>query len=259
MYIQKLRGLALRQKLRPGTVNGTIAGSSRAIRSSTCNLISLWLGISILLFSSSCAVLKKEEDAFYNRTYRLEQNNTEKEVILLTSDSLKYLKLKTQDQNFDTSANFLYIAEDDLNTGGASLTDRSLEFDLVTVPAKLRPAAADLPYSVDLNLTACLFVGYRYERLIASRSSPNKLQNIGFSVGTIGGLGTSMIAPWFTNDQVQAEYNGICLNYGLAVFFNYRNQSIGLSVGMDHLLDKNRDFWIYQDKPWLGLTYKFEL
>ena len=259
MYIQKLEGLAIRQKISCGIPNYVMAGLSITIRPSQSTHFRLWLVISILIFSSSCAVLKKQEDAFYNRTYRLEQNDIGKEVTLLTSDSLNYLKLKAQDENIDSIANILYIAENDLNISGTRLTDRSLEFDLVTVPAKLRPDAADLPYSVDLNLTACLFVGYRYERLIASRSASNKLQNIGFSVGTIGGLGTSMIAPWFTNDQVQAEYNGICLNYGLAVFFNYRNQSIGLSVGMDHLLDKNRDFWIYQDKPWLGLTYKFEL
>ncbi|MEJ7681528.1 MAG: hypothetical protein WKG06_27495 [Segetibacter sp.] len=46
----------------------------------------------------------------------------------------------------------------------------------------------------------------------------------------------------------------LCIPNGLAAIVGINNLSVGFLLGTDYLLDKNKRFWIYQGKPWLGLS-----
>jgi hypothetical protein len=61
--------------------------------------------------------------------------------------------------------------------------------------------------------------------------------------------------PWVTNYQIDSEYDGLVWFNGFAGIIGVDNYSIGLAIGWDNLLDQNRRFWYYQQKPWLGLTF----
>jgi hypothetical protein len=37
------------------------------------------------------------------------------------------------------------------------------------------------------------------------------------------------------------------------------NASLGLLIGWDHLLDNNKEYWIYQGKPWFGIALGISL
>ncbi|GAB3813836.1 hypothetical protein GCM10028895_06320 [Pontibacter rugosus] len=55
------------------------------------------------------------------------------------------------------------------------------------------------------------------------------------------------------------EYEGVVLLKGVAGIIGINNFSLGLTIGIDHLFDKNRDDWIYQHKPWVGLAFGLNL
>lgn len=39
----------------------------------------------------------------------------------------------------------------------------------------------------------------------------------------------------------------------------YKSLTVGLGVGWDNLLDRDKDIWVYQSKPWYGLTLSLNL
>ncbi len=41
---------------------------------------------------------------------------------------------------------------------------------------------------------------------------------------------------------------------GFAGFIESNIASFGLAVGYDYLLSANRELWVYQNKPWVGLV-----
>jgi hypothetical protein len=47
----------------------------------------------------------------------------------------------------------------------------------------------------------------------------------------------------------------LCGEKGIAGIIGINNFTLGLAVGFDNLLDKNKKVWVYQGKPWLGLAF----
>ncbi|WP_165940196.1 MULTISPECIES: hypothetical protein [Dyadobacter] len=56
-----------------------------------------------------------------------------------------------------------------------------------------------------------------------------------------------------------SEYDGLVWGKGIAGIIGINNFTIGLAIGFDNLLDKNKQVWIYQGKPWLGLAFGLNL
>jgi hypothetical protein len=65
--------------------------------------------------------------------------------------------------------------------------------------------------------------------------------------------------PWVTRDQITSEYDGIVWLNGIAGIVGFNNFTFGFAISIDHLLDHNHKVWIYQGKPWLGLTLGLNL
>ena len=77
--------------------------------------------------------------------------------------------------------------------------------------------------------------------------------------GAFAGLGTTPINASVTENNVTAEYDGLVLQKGVAVFIGIQNLSIGVGLGWDQLMDKYRIYWIYREKPWIGLVLGLKL
>jgi hypothetical protein len=41
---------------------------------------------------------------------------------------------------------------------------------------------------------------------------------------------------------------------GIAGFFESSMASFGVAAGFDHLLNRDREIWIYNKKPWVGFV-----
>jgi hypothetical protein len=61
--------------------------------------------------------------------------------------------------------------------------------------------------------------------------------------------------PSVTNSLVAIEYDGVVWSKGVAGIIGLNSFTTGLALGWDHLLDPNRKYWIYKDKPWIGFVF----
>ncbi|MES2796452.1 MAG: hypothetical protein V4683_10825 [Bacteroidota bacterium] len=141
----------------------------------------------------------------------------------------------------------------------------SVDFDFLTMPLKYRPSQKDVPNQLNANLNGAVYLGYRTDKYNVNYiknplgKSKRNINHFGFSFGGFVGFGNTAITPTTSNNYLTTEYDGLVLTKGLAGIFAINNFTLGLSIGADHLLDKNQNYWIYNTKPWYGLAFGLNL
>lgn len=141
----------------------------------------------------------------------------------------------------------------------------SFDVDFVTMPFKYRSTQKGFPKQFNVNLNGAVYFGFRND-IYQVRYKQNSLNQFnreithyGFSFGLFTGLGGAAINPFVTNNALSIEYDGLIWSKGAGAIIGINNVTVGLGLGFDYLLDTNKDFWIYQDKPWLGLVFGLNL
>ena len=144
-------------------------------------------------------------------------------------------------------------------------TQPSFDIDIVTILFKYRPKVEDGPRQFNTDFNGAVYLGYRADRYSIDyeptplQSYKRKLNHFGYGAGFFTGIGATMIAPWFTRDHVQSEYDGLVFVNGISGNVAYNSLTFGVGIGIDYLMDSNRKYWVYQGKPWLGLTLGLNL
>ncbi len=136
---------------------------------------------------------------------------------------------------------------------------RTFDADIITIGFKYRPAVSSLPRQVNANFNGNIYLGYRIDRFqVDYEQTPAGLQKSyhhrAITMGAFGGFGATAVNPWTTNNQVTDEYDGVVITRGLAVMAGLNNLTVGVGLGWDYLTDRDKSVWVYQNKPWLGLT-----
>ena len=150
-------------------------------------------------------------------------------------------------------------------SGNLSLVQASFDLDVLTIPFKYRPAASGLPRQLNTNFNGAVYVGYRSDsyRILYRKTPLNRhhrqLRHYGYSAGLFAGLGATAMNLSVTDSQISSEYDGVVFSRGVAAIVAVDNVTFGLGFGFDYLLDENRKYWIYQNKPWIGLTLGLNL
>ncbi|GAB3527074.1 hypothetical protein GCM10027443_03070 [Pontibacter brevis] len=146
-----------------------------------------------------------------------------------------------------------------------SFATPSFDIDLLSIPFKYRPGTSGFPKQLNTSIQAALYLGLRndYFRMGYNRTPignyKRHFNHFGFSIGLFSGLGSTVMNESVTLGQVAYEYEGVVLVNGIAGIVGINNFTLGLAVGVDHLLDENRQEWIYQRKPWVGLAFGLNL
>lgn len=141
----------------------------------------------------------------------------------------------------------------------------SFDIDFLTIPFKYRPRQNEFPRQFNTDLNGAVYLGYRNDiyQLRYDKTPLNKYQrqtqHYGYSIGLVTGLGGTTVNPSVTNNQLTSEYDGVVWSKGIAGIIAINNFTIGLAVGLDDLLDYNKNYWIYQTKPWIGLAFGLNL
>lgn len=226
-----------------------------------------WYFLSALLFSGCSSVEKILQHERSDGIYRVRAGSGAPEKLYVTfePDTITLYPLvpagrrQVPDQN---RARLLAAPE----SGMAGPTDRyrfvktSVDLDLTTILFKYRPATGGLPAQLNSQFNFAVYSGYRrdYFTLAYPRDPLNRsrrdYRHWGFDTGLLFGIGTTPINAWVTRQAVEAEYDGLTLQTGLAVFAGINNLAAGLCLGVDYLTDTNRRHWIYHKKPWVGLA-----
>jgi hypothetical protein len=217
------------------------------------------------LLMGSCTILldaphETLSDGFYTRTIPGAENQ---EVYLHWDDDV--LRLFRPRQPLADPLEILPEGKPDVTETEVTLVQPSFDLDFMTILFKYRPKTSGLPRQLNSDLSGALYVGYRrdvfnihYEEALPQLHH-RRISHFGYSAGFFTGFGATAMNPWVTNEQLIQEYEGVVWSNGLAAIIGVNQFSLGLALGWDMLLDENRDYWIYNGKPWFGLTLGLNL
>ena len=209
---------------------------------------------SILL--SSCAGLKNNPknqlvDGVY--WYRSEDSNYRKTRVYVHEDSIVVA-------DYRKPADIINI-----NSSGSQLfVKRTFDVDVMTVPFRFRPSTLNVPRQLTTDFNGNVYIGYRLDRFErSSKMTPfgtnQHFTHRGITAGVFGGVASSSITPTTTNNMLSDEYDGFVLTRGLALMIGLNSLTVGIGIGWDYLTDRDKEIWVYQNKPWYGLTVGLNL
>jgi hypothetical protein len=143
-------------------------------------------------------------------------------------------------------------------------TKPSFDVDVLVTLFKYRPSTQGLPRQLTTDFSGNIYLGYRLDNFRVRYSNTpagriRKIQHKAISLGAFGGLGSTQVTPWTTNQGTMDEYNGLVLCRGIALMFGINRLTVGFGMGHDFLTDRDKDIWIYQNKQWYGLTLSINL
>lgn len=140
-----------------------------------------------------------------------------------------------------------------------------IDIDVFTLPFKIRPTRGLLPAQLNSNFNAALYLGRRIDlynyhwKPVTPTFAVRQLQSRGFGYGLFAGIGSASIDDFVTRNPIGIEYEGVILDAGVASLYDARIFNIGLAIGVDYLMDANRQQWLYQKKPWFGVLFGLNL
>lgn len=204
----------------------------------------------------SCRLLKE------NGTYELEngrykqsgENISRKVWVRFEDTTLHLYPLHNSIANKEGMTLFSFSEISDSGAKVLRLKKSSFDIDVLTIPFKYRPSVKRFPNQLDPNFSGALYAGHRndFYRFSYHRNAIDenrrKLTHLGISYGMFGGISSTAITPWMTEGQVLSEYDGFLFMTGFGALVAVNNITFGLGLGVDFLLDKNDQYWIYQQK-----------
>ena len=232
----------------------------------------LFILVLLLVISlGSCSVLRRSEDKQLTNGYYSATVSSKTTLVYVETedDVLNVHPTSKQGKNkiIDTSS-VQYFSKKEIEvarSSGIRFSKHSFDLDLMTIPVKFRPAEKAVPAQVNTNINGSIFMGYRNDHYMVRykkgrlKRSDRTINHYGCSFGLFTGLGSTLVNATSTNNATTMEYDGVVWSKGLTGIVIINNYVVGLSLGTDNLLDKNRSNWIYQSKPWLGLALGINL
>jgi hypothetical protein len=230
---------------------------------------SLWKIIAILLLPAMHGCVSVEKIAFHDLrdgyyTMRIPEREPEKVYLKVIQDSVNVYPAMSgaAGRSVDTSA-FRPMMINEIHSGNefyrSSFRKSSADIDLSTVLLKYRPAKGAVPAQLNANLNAALYVGFRrdFYTMVTTRSplheESTSCRHLGFDCGIFAGFGITQINPTVTSGATELEYDGIVFQKGIGAFITVEHMSVGVVLGFDNLMDSNKDSWLYNQQPYLGL------
>lgn len=222
----------------------------------------------LLLPVTGCGLLK--ENGTYqldNGKYKHSDTGKTQKVWVSFEDSIVRLYPLNNNTEVKKSRQQVFSFNEVSEIGSVSLRLKksSFDIDVLTIPFKYRPSVKGFPNQLNTNFSGAVYAGLRNDsyhfnhRTNAIGENRRRINHFGISFGIFSGIGSSAINPWVTQNHVNSEYDGFLLMNGFAGLVAVNKLTFGLGLGLDHLLDKNKKYWIYHQKPWLGLTVGLNL
>lgn len=214
---------------------------------------SIVLTVATVLFASCSAFKDLPKYQLQDDYYLVRQNGkpTLRAYVHLLGDSLQVLASDGQLLPVKPGAEVHFIR-------------RSFDVDLLAVPFKYRPISNGFPRQMNSAVNGNVMVGYRIDRFHQHvQQTPaglkKSIRHRGFAIGGFGGFGATPVNPWTTNYQIADEYDGVVITRGVTALVAVNTLTFGIGVGWDHLTDRNKHVWNYENKPWYGVTIGLNL
>ena len=141
----------------------------------------------------------------------------------------------------------------------------TLDFDLMSVPIKIRKSTNGIPTQLFTEIDASVYIGRRSDLFYVKykqtprNSFKQEVDHFGFSLGGFLGFGSTSIHSGVTHLPIHTDYQGIIFSKGFAGILAFNDFTLGIVYGFDQLLDENASSWIYNQKPYFGLAFGLNL
>lgn len=227
---------------------------------STTPLFSMFLTLLLGLLLGSCSTFEKASIHGLNSGYyKLKSENKVQDVYLdVTSDKIDVYHKKEKMSDGDKFLSILPEPVDDPLKAPIIFKKQGLDIDITSILLKYRPSVYGLPGQLTSDFNAAVYAGWRFDNYkIVSERDPlgnayNKIANHGYDFGFLAGPGVSQINAFTTQNKSKNDYSGMIMQTGLAGFLETNTASFGMAIGFDFLLNRDKNIWIYHNKPWLG-------
>lgn len=223
--------------------------------------------IAITLITSCVPTQQNPKYLFSDGVYKMKGGTKRGSPYLRVEDTEILIYNSNADGTFDTISDAVISLTDTAHVAGRvyNFSKSSFDFDLISIPLKFRMPASGIPAQLNATINGGLYAGRRtdYYRLSRRRNplgiDNTTVQHYGLSFGLFTGIGSAAMNPTVTANQIESEYDAVVIPFGATVLVGYNNLTFGLAAGFDHMLNKHRQYWIYNRKPWVGLTVGLNL
>lgn len=226
---------------------------------SSCKSIIPGIFAALALFTSCSTLEKASMHGFNSGYYKTGPGSNSKRVYAdVTEEKIDVYNLTEGRTDKDLYLSVSVTNPDSLPVSSLNFRKQSLDIDITTILLKYRPSVSGLPSQLTSDLNVSLYAGWRHDNYKILRTmdplgkSNLKISNLGFDYGFFAGPGTTGINPFTTNNKTTDEYSGMIIQTGLAGFLETNFVSFGIAFGLDNLLNRDSDIWIYNNKPWVG-------
>jgi hypothetical protein len=223
----------------------------------------------LIIFGSACKSIHEidrlPDDTYWMSASQYQQLHPAKPA------PANYKRIKAVVEQQDTVITITPVA-DALKPVGMKIKDienlnlyrYTFDIDVLTVPFKVRPSVGGFPEQLNANFDAALYLGrrrdsYTIQKTGKGRTAKTTVTGVGYGYGGFVGIGSVTMNPFVTNQHINYEYDGFVVNGGFAGIYDAKKFNLGLAIGADFLVDKNRSSWIYQGKPWFGVLFGINL
>ncbi|MDB5278044.1 MAG: hypothetical protein JWR61_2999 [Ferruginibacter sp.] len=221
---------------------------------------------SALMLFTSCEVLNNSSkynfiDGYYKS--KIQSKKPVKYYVVAASDSIKVYPAHPGTKKIDTVGTitiFFPPVEKATSFKAVSFRTETFDLDVFTILFKYRRAVRQFPNQLTTGFNGALFTGYRTDVYkLSYKENPLNLSkrdiaHYGFSVGGFAGLGTARMDEYVTLNRINYQYDAAVVTTGLAAEFGINKINFGLTYGFDFLTDRNKQVWINNGKPWLGIS-----
>ena len=230
------------------------------------------LNFGILFMLVSCSAINNSSKYGFSEGYyksRLFHKKQKKVYVVSSEDTIKVYTSKSLQKEYVDTMESLKIAfppnEKPLQFADYFFKQPSFDIDVLSIPFKFRPPVQGFPRQLNATFNGAVYFGYRADMYRLSyiqtplRLFKRNITHYGYSIGLFTGLGTARIDEYVTNNGINIQYDGAVNLSGLNLIAGVGKISLGIAVGVDNLLDKNRKYWVNQGKPWIGLSFGLNL
>ena len=197
------------------------------------------------------------------------RSKKQQRYVFYKNDTIRVYQLnKSDNKTIDTArATSLAFPEeiDNAPPGKFTFSKQSVSLNFQTILFKFRPASANIPNQLSTEFNFNLYIGHSTDiyhiRYQANplQTNKRKFDHIAYSYGFFTGFGETPVSASVTRNQITYNYDGLVWLNGVGGILGTRGFTLGAGVGIDQLLDRNHDVWIYQRKPWIGLLLGIKL
>ncbi len=219
------------------------------------------------MITTGCQSIKQSPKYGFSEGYyrgRLFHKKLKSIYVIPGEDSIKVYSAKRLKEGFVDTIQSLKLAfpnhENPERFSNYQFRQNTFDVDLLSLLFKYRPAVRAFPNQFNASiLNGAVYFGYRSDIFhIRYQQTPLKTYNriithYGYSFGIFTGLGATRIDEYVTRNALNIQYDGFVNLVGVAAIVAVDKLTFGLTLGFDHLQDRNKKLWIYQGKPWLGL------